>query len=130
MSLVCLLQLKFGSNEPFWVTDPKFVHVRRAQFAAHGELSAMGQNAPMAQQLKQAQSLDDAQDAVRNGSLAKISGVLMVLAEDVHVDAPMATYGLDSLVRLRSATGSYGSWIWVCPRLICFRKTRSGWWPN
>lgn len=92
------LQLKLDNNEPFWLSDPKFAHLRRAQSAAQSEHSATGQNASMVQQLKRAQSLQEAQASVCNGLLAKISGVLMVPAEDVHVDAPMATYGLDSLV--------------------------------
>lgn len=92
------LQLKLDNNEPFWLSDPKFAHLRRAQSAAQSEQSTTGQNASMVQQLKRAQSLREAQASVCNGLLAKISGVLMVPAEDVHVDAPMATYGLDSLV--------------------------------
>ena len=92
------LQLKLGNSEPFWLSDPKFAHLRRVQLAAQSEHLASGQNASMAQQLMRAQSLDEAKTIVGNGLLAKISGVLLVHAEDVQVDAPMATYGLDSLV--------------------------------
>lgn len=92
------LRLKPGAKEPFWLADPKFAHVRRAQLAVESEHSAMGQNVSIGQQLKRAKSLDEAQASVCNGLSAKISGVLMVAIEDINIDAPMATYGLDSLV--------------------------------
>jgi acyl carrier protein len=92
------LRLKLGNQEPFWLGDPKFAHVRRAQLAVESEHSVTGQNVSVGQQLKRAKSLDEAQGSVCKGLLGKISGVLMVAIEDLNIDAPMATYGLDSLV--------------------------------
>lgn len=86
-------------EEPFWMSDSKFSHLRLAYHASRGSHSGTGQKAgSLSQQLEKAPSFEDARKLVYDTLAVKIADVLMKPVEDVSPSQPMASYGLDSLV--------------------------------
>lgn len=92
---------KLSRDEPFpwWAADPRFSHiVRNTQSTTENVVSTKTTTVSIRQSLKQASSLADIQQIIRDGLVGKIASVSMTPREDIEIDKPLATYGMDSLV--------------------------------
>lgn len=86
-------------EEPFWMSDSKFSHLRLAHHASRSGTGAAQKGAwSLSQQLEKASSFEEARKLVYDTLAVKIADVLMKPVEDVSGSQPMASYGLDSLV--------------------------------
>lgn len=85
---------------PYWASDAKFAHLRRAAMAGQDGESVVADQAPrsLAQLLKNANTLDAAQQAVSGRLKTKLCSLLMIQEEDIDPSKAVITYGLDSLV--------------------------------
>ena len=89
-----------GAAHPYWSSDAKFAHLRRATLAGQDGEPVVADQAlqSVAQLLKSADSLGEAQEAISGRLKAKLCTLLMVEEEDLDATKPIVTYGLDSLV--------------------------------
>lgn len=89
-----------GIAQPYWASDAKFAHLRRATLAGPDEEHMVADQAPrsMAQLLKTADSLEAAQQAISGRLQTKLCSLLMVQDEDLDLTKAIVTYGLDSLI--------------------------------
>ena len=95
------LALGSASALPYWASDAKFAHLRRATVAGQdGESSVTAGQAPrsMVQLLKSAESQEAVQQAISGSLKTKLCSLLMVPEEDIDPSKAIITYGLDSLV--------------------------------
>ena len=85
---------------PYWASDAKFAHLRRATIAGQDSEPAVADQAPrsLVQLLKSADSLEAAQQVVSSRLKVKLCSLLMVQEEDIDPSKAIITYGLDSLV--------------------------------
>lgn len=89
-----------GAAQPYWASDAKFAHLRRAALVDQEGEPAVADQAlqPLAQALKSAESLEEANEAISGRLKTKLCSLLMVQEEDLDPTKPIVTYGLDSLV--------------------------------
>ena len=89
-----------GAAHPYWASDAKFAHLRRATLASNDgepiETDQALQSLP--QLLASADSLEAAQEAISGRLKTKLCSLLMVQEEDLDPTKPIVSYGLDSLV--------------------------------
>lgn len=88
------------AQQPYWASDAKFAHLRRAALAGQDghEPTVVAADQSLAQLLRGAESPEAAQEAISARLKAKLCSLLMVPAEDLDATKPIVTYGLDSLV--------------------------------
>ena len=95
---------KLDPQKPFpkWAEDPKFAHVLHAvrlQTSSSSSSNKCGSDTvPIKQLLKSADFPAAAADIVLQSLITKLSGLLMIVREDVDARKPLVAYGLDSLV--------------------------------
>ena len=89
-----------AAAHPYWASDAKFAHLRRATLAGQDgepiETDQALQSLP--QLLASAHSLEAARDAMSGRLKTKLCSLLMVQEEDLDPSKPIVSYGLDSLV--------------------------------
>ena len=97
----CVVGLNFesySSQNPafYWATDARFCHLRRGP--GEPEDKASDASVGTKQALKKAPSMATAAEITTGALVGKYAGVLIMAAEDVRTDKPVAALGLDSLV--------------------------------
>ncbi|KAF6236674.1 hypothetical protein HO173_004965 [Letharia columbiana] len=100
----CTIGLDFDNYNPkhaafFWATDARFSHLRRAAGTAGGS-DGEGSGMTPRKALKQARSLEDATRAASDGLIGKLSGVLIIPADEISTQKPVVALGLDSLIAI------------------------------
>ena len=101
----CITGLKIAPaalNSTFWVNDAKFSHLKQAAAAQlEGQTGgADPASVPLPQRLKTAADQETALQALYEGLVAKLSGVLMIPTEAMDKDASITSFGLDSLAAI------------------------------
>lgn len=90
-----------ATQQPYWASDAKFAHLRRAALAG-GEPTVMAAAEASLQSLAQllagAESLEAAREAISARLKTKLCSLLMCPEEDLDASKAIVTYGLDSLV--------------------------------
>ena len=92
-----------AQQQPYWASDAKFAHLRRAALAGQDGpeptvLAADPSLQSLAQLLTGAESPEAAREAISARLKTKLCSLLMVPEEDLDASKPIVTYGLDSLV--------------------------------
>jgi len=91
-----------GLENPYYFRDPFFSHLRLATGADASALGGDDQEREITAQtiaaLRTAASFDDAAAIIRVAFVAKLCKVLSIKEEDIDVNKPLHTYGVDSLV--------------------------------
>lgn len=98
----CTIGLSFENYNPehpafYWATDARFSHLRRGAGATEGSDSE-GSGITPKQALKKARSLKDAIRVASDGLVGKLSGVLIIPADEISTEKPVVALGLDSLI--------------------------------
>ncbi|KAJ5291777.1 hypothetical protein N7478_001028 [Penicillium angulare] len=93
-----------ASEQPFWVKDTKLCQLLRlSTLAGTGALSdavTSNDQTPPATAIRQCQSRDAAEAIIVTALAQKLSSILMRPMEEMNPAAPIAIYGLDSLVAI------------------------------
>ncbi|KAL9609347.1 MAG: hypothetical protein Q9167_005871 [Letrouitia subvulpina] len=87
-----------GKELPKWASDPKFVHVLHSVEKASATTGQQKEGIMVQERLKQADTWDAVVHVICEGLCQKLSGLLMMLVEDISPKKPVVAYGLDSLV--------------------------------
>lgn len=88
------------TEEPFWMSDSKFTHLRLAYRISQSSQAKAGQGkgGSPSERLEKASSFEEARKLVYETLAVRIAEVLMKSVEDVSPSQAMSSYGLDSLV--------------------------------
>lgn len=87
-----------GIDEPYWMTDAKFAHVRLIDAVYTLTSSENTVIAQLSTLLAEATTFADATKAICDSLLSKISRITMLPIEDLEPGKPASAYGVDSLV--------------------------------
>ncbi|KAL9087951.1 MAG: hypothetical protein Q9159_003393 [Coniocarpon cinnabarinum] len=99
----CITGLKVSpsTKDSFWVSEPKFTHLREAAAALEGsEDDANAASKPLPRQLEDCTAADDVLKILYPALVEKLSAVLMLPKEDMSPETPVTALGLDSLVAI------------------------------
>ena len=97
----CTTGLTFETYSPqnpafYWATDARFCHLRRGMGVLEEKDS--GSSISTKQALKKSQTMEKAAEITTSALIGKFASVLIIPADEVSTNKPVAALGLDSLV--------------------------------
>ena len=88
-----------GTDEPYWMQQPLFRHLYQIDSTVVTSSShSAEQSGNFADAFKAASCLSEAGAIVSNALVNKLSKILGIPSEDININKPMESYGVDSLV--------------------------------